>query len=76
MSSNNCLCFFTITSKIKPQTIIRIDITAKNPENIRVGILGTNPVLKYSAKTGMAKITDTIKNIAAIILKNICAYIP
>ena len=34
-----------------------------NPANISVGNLGTNPVLKYSIKTGAPKTTEIIKTI-------------
>ena len=32
------------------------------PENIKVGYLGTSPVLKYSANTGIPKAKEIIKN--------------
>ena len=40
------------------------------PETIKLGNLGTNPVLKYSVTTGIPNISDIIKHITLIILKN------
>ena len=42
-----------------------------NPLNIRVGNLGTKPVLKYSTNTGVPNDTDITKNIKLIIPKKL-----
>ena len=41
-----------MVSKIKPQAADNIAASAKSPLTISVGIFGTSPVFKYSAKTG------------------------
>ena len=53
-----------------PQINIKIAIININPENIKVGYLGTSPVLKYSTNTGTPKIKEIIKNRTLTILKN------
>ena len=46
------------------------ETNSENPETIRVGNLGTNPVSKYSIKTGIPSIRDDTKNMTLMILKN------
>ena len=69
-SSNNCRCFFTTTSKIIPHTNSNIAIININPEKIKVGILGTKPVSKYSINTGTPNINAIIKKTKLISEKN------
>lgn len=68
--SNACLFFFTVTWRINPVVSNNKPTINNIPLTTNVGILGTNPVLKYSEKTGTANIIDIIKTINAIILKN------
>ena len=64
-----CLFFFTITWSIIPDIHRRIAIIIKNPDTIKLGNLGTSPVLKYSLKTGIPKMHDAIRNKMANRLK-------
>jgi len=64
-SSYNCLCFFTITSKIIPVIHNNKAISKEIPDTIKLGNLGTNPVSKYSKNTGTPKIKEISKKILA-----------
>ncbi len=47
-----------------------IEIKRNMPEAIKLGNLGTAPLLKYSIKTGTKRHIENIRNITANILKN------
>ena len=56
-------------SRIIPEKKLIIAAIKIKPQTIRVGNLGTSPVLKYSTKTGIAKITEINVKIADMIPK-------
>lgn len=41
-----------------------------NPQTIKVGKFGTNPVFKYTENTGITNTNDNVANNAAIMPKN------
>ena len=69
-NSNNCFCFFAITSKIIPVINNKSAITNEIIDTISDGNFGTSPVLKYSINTGNPNINDISKKIMVHVLKN------
>ena len=63
------MSFFTITCNIIPVIHKSKAITKNIQETIRLGNLGTKPVLKYSTTTGIPKTSENAAKINEIILK-------